>query len=167
MEAHDQLLPSWNDTPTRHAIVAFVEAATRSGGQGYIPPEERIAVFDNDGTLWCEKPMPIELGFILQRAGIEIETATDGVDALGRIRRGTYSGVILDIMLPGMNGFDLLRAVRADRSLDGLPVIVLTAKGQAIDRQMAEAIGATAFITKPFSNVDLVRRVTELTQQSG
>jgi phosphoserine phosphatase len=67
MEAHDHQLPSWNDTPTRRAIVAFVEAATRSGGQGYIPPEERIAVFDNDGTLWCEKPMPIELGFILQR----------------------------------------------------------------------------------------------------
>jgi DNA-binding response OmpR family regulator len=114
-----------------------------------------------------DEPSILEsLGFILQRAGIEIETVTDGLDALGRIRRGTYSGIILDIMLPGMNGFDLLRAVRADRSLDALPVIVLTAKGQAIDRQMAEAIGATAFITKPFSNADLVRRVSELTQPS-
>ncbi len=55
-------LPSWNDTGRTHAILEFVETAARE-----IPPEERVAVFDNDGTLWCEKPMPIELGFILQR----------------------------------------------------------------------------------------------------
>jgi hypothetical protein len=63
----DAPLPSWNDTPTREAIVRFVTAVTQEGGPGYVPPVERIAVFDNDGTLWCEKPMPIELGFILQR----------------------------------------------------------------------------------------------------
>jgi phosphoserine phosphatase len=54
-------LPSWRDTPTRQAIVSFAESL------GDVPDEERVAVFDNDGTLWCEKPMPIELGFILQR----------------------------------------------------------------------------------------------------
>ncbi len=59
-------LPSWNDTDARRTVVAFVEAATREG-DGYVPPEERVAVFDNDGTLWCEKPMPIELGFIIER----------------------------------------------------------------------------------------------------
>jgi phosphoglycolate phosphatase-like HAD superfamily hydrolase len=55
-------LASWRDTPTREAIVAFAEKAAQS-----VPPEERVAVFDNDGTLWCEKPMPVELGFILER----------------------------------------------------------------------------------------------------
>jgi phosphoserine phosphatase len=55
-------LASWNDGPTRQAIVEFAETAVRD-----VPPEERIAVFDNDGTLWCEKPMPVELGFILRR----------------------------------------------------------------------------------------------------
>jgi hypothetical protein len=60
-------LPSWNDTPTRQAIVRFVEEVTGDGRPGHVPPAERVAVFDNDGTLWCEKPMPIELGFILQR----------------------------------------------------------------------------------------------------
>ncbi len=59
-------LGSWRDTPTRRAIVEFVERVTDEGGAEYVPPE-RIAVFDNDGTLWCEKPMPIELGFILVR----------------------------------------------------------------------------------------------------
>ncbi len=60
-------LTSWHDTETRQAIVEFVERVTTEGGPDYVPPSERIAVFDNDGTLWCEKPMPIELGFILTR----------------------------------------------------------------------------------------------------
>ena len=60
-------LASWNDTPARAAIVEFVERVTTEGGPDYVPPAERVATFDNDGTLWCEKPMPIELGFILMR----------------------------------------------------------------------------------------------------
>ena len=60
-------LASWHDTDTRKAIVDFVERVTTEGGEGYVAPAERVAVFDNDGTLWCEKPMPIELGFILMR----------------------------------------------------------------------------------------------------
>ena len=60
-------LASWNDGATKAALVEFVERVTRAGGAGYVPPAERVAVFDNDGTLWCEKPMPIELGFILRR----------------------------------------------------------------------------------------------------
>ena len=55
-------LESWNDTPTKAAIVDFVESVAKD-----VPEDDRIAVFDNDGTLWCEKPMPIELGFILKR----------------------------------------------------------------------------------------------------
>jgi hypothetical protein len=60
-------LKSWNDTPTRQAIVEFVESVTREGSPHYLAVPDRVAVFDNDGTLWCEKPMPIELGFILLR----------------------------------------------------------------------------------------------------
>jgi len=60
-------LANWTDTPTRAAIVDFVGRVTTEGGPDYVPPSERIATFDNDGTLWCEKPMPIELGFILLR----------------------------------------------------------------------------------------------------
>lgn len=112
-----------------------------------------------------DEPSIVEsLEFILRRAGFEIDTVTDGAEALSRLRRNSYSGLILDIMLPGMNGFDVLRAVRADPALAGLPVIVLTAKGQANDRRAAEAIGATAFITKPFSNAEIVERVSQLTQ---
>lgn len=60
-------LSTWNDSPTREAIVDFVERVSTEGNADYLTPAERIAVFDNDGTLWCEKPMPIELGFILHR----------------------------------------------------------------------------------------------------
>jgi phosphoserine phosphatase len=61
------LLPSWQDTPTKQAILDFVAAVTDESGSTFVPPAERIAVFDNDGTLWCEKPMYIQLDFILQR----------------------------------------------------------------------------------------------------
>jgi phosphoserine phosphatase len=60
-------LDSWRDSASRRAIVDFVERVTTEGGPDFVPPAERIAVFDNDGTLWCEKPMPIELGFLLMR----------------------------------------------------------------------------------------------------
>ncbi len=64
--ASSKWLASWNDTATRLAIVEFVESVTRIDGPNYVPPQERVAVFDNDGTLWCEKPMPIQLDFILR-----------------------------------------------------------------------------------------------------
>jgi hypothetical protein len=59
-------LASWRDTAARRAILEFVAAATREGDEGWIPPPERVAVFDNDGTLWTEKPMPIQLDFIVR-----------------------------------------------------------------------------------------------------
>jgi phosphoglycolate phosphatase-like HAD superfamily hydrolase len=65
----EDLLRSWNDTATRQAIVAFVASVTEEGGAGFVPPAERVATFDNDGTLWAEKPLPIQLDFTLHRLG--------------------------------------------------------------------------------------------------
>ena len=62
-------LPSWNDTPTRQAIVDFVERVSTEGGPDFVPVEERIAVFDNDGTLWPEQPLVIQLDFTVHRFG--------------------------------------------------------------------------------------------------
>jgi phosphoserine phosphatase len=67
MATEEDLLASWNDTKTRQAIVDFVDTVTEEGGDGYVPAAERIATFDNDGTLWAEKPMPIQLDFTLRR----------------------------------------------------------------------------------------------------
>ena len=68
-----ELLASWNEGPARRAVTDFVARVTTTGSADYVSPESRVAVFDNDGTLWTEKPMPIELGFILQRLAAAAE----------------------------------------------------------------------------------------------
>jgi DNA-binding response OmpR family regulator len=111
-----------------------------------------------------DEPNIVEsLSYILQRADFDVECTTNGIDALDRLRRSRFSAIILDLMMPEMNGFEVLHAVRADRELASLPVIVLTAKGQARDRKIAEEGGASAFITKPFSNAEVVEEVRRLT----
>ncbi|MEA3439913.1 MAG: HAD family hydrolase [Chloroflexota bacterium] len=66
-------LPSWNDTPTKQAILDFVAAVSDENNPGYVLPAERIAVFDNDGTLWCEKPMYIQLDYVLRKLAAQAE----------------------------------------------------------------------------------------------
>ena len=63
----DDSLPSWNDGPAKRSLVEFVERVTKEGAPDFVPVAERIAVFDNDGTLWCEKPVPVQLFFALDR----------------------------------------------------------------------------------------------------
>src|SRR6266487_545684 len=74
-------LPSWNDTTPKKAIVAFVEKVTKEGSSDFVPPAERMAVFDNDGTLWPEDPMPFQVAFVLdelkRRAAKEPALAAD------------------------------------------------------------------------------------------
>lgn len=70
---HEGLLKSWNAGPTRQAIIAFVARVTLEDGPDYVPPAARIAVFDNDGCLWCEKPMPIQADFLLRRIAEQAE----------------------------------------------------------------------------------------------
>jgi phosphoglycolate phosphatase-like HAD superfamily hydrolase len=68
------MLPSWNDTPTRQTILKFVTAVTDESDPNYVPPAERIATFDNDGTLWCEKPMYIQLYLVLRKLALQAES---------------------------------------------------------------------------------------------
>jgi len=67
LQASDDPLPSWNDGLSKETIVAFVAAVTEKGGTDYVPPAERIAVFDNDGTLWSEQPAYFQLLFAIDR----------------------------------------------------------------------------------------------------
>ena len=87
-------LASWNDGAAKTAIVDFVERVTTEGGPDYVPPSERIAVFDNDGTLWCEKPMPIELGFILARLA-EMAEADEVAAGEAAVEGGVRAGLRL------------------------------------------------------------------------
>ncbi|MEW4570669.1 HAD family hydrolase [Tautonia sp. JC769] len=69
----DDPLPSWDDGPSRGAIVAFVEAVTTEGSPDFVTPGDRIAVFDNDGTLWCERPVYVQAAFIADRVAAMVE----------------------------------------------------------------------------------------------
>ena len=66
-QAQNDPLPSWNDGATKQAITEFVARVTRQGSPDFVPPAERIATFDNDGTLWVEHPMYVQLAFALDR----------------------------------------------------------------------------------------------------
>lgn len=107
-----------------------------------------------------DEPNIVEsLTFILQRAGYEVAAVLDGEAAVRRLRSDPPDIMILDIMLPKMNGFEVLKLIKTDPVLKSLPVVILTAKGQAHDRELAEQIGADAFVTKPFSNRDLIQQI--------
>jgi len=101
--------------------------------------------------------------FILSRDGFAVDTHSDGSTALQAIRRRGPDMVILDVMLPNRSGFDILRELRADPETESLPVLMLTARGQKKDREMAERYGASRYMTKPFSNSDVLSSVRELT----
>jgi DNA-binding response OmpR family regulator len=103
------------------------------------------------------------LSFILGRAGHEVSSVGDGEAALLCLRADPAPQLlILDVMLPRRNGFEVLKAMRADAGLHRCPVIMLSAKTQAHDRALALELGAAAYVTKPFSNRELVDLVAQL-----
>jgi DNA-binding response OmpR family regulator len=103
------------------------------------------------------------LTFVLEREGYAVAAAVDGEAAIEHLRRDPPDLLILDVMLPRLNGFEVLETIRADAKLKDLPVIVLTAKGQTQDRRTAEELGIDEFMTKPFSNRDVVATVRRVT----
>ena len=110
-----------------------------------------------------DEPSILEsLDFILRRAGFSIASVTDGDAALAAVRRERPRMLVLDVMLPKRSGFDVLKQLRADETTRDLPIMVLTAKGQAQDRRIAEELGASSFVTKPYANADVVGAVKRL-----
>jgi hypothetical protein len=91
-------LPSWNDTTPKKALIAFVERVTRDGGDGYVPPNERIAVFDNDGTLWPENPMPFQLAFSIDELKRQLPDHPEWKDdtAIQSALKGDMSALLAD-----------------------------------------------------------------------
>ncbi len=92
-----------------------------------------------------------------------VESCLDGAQALDRLRGGeTVDIILLDIMMPGMDGLEVLAAIRELPAYRQTPVIMLTAKGQQTDRSHATALGASDFLTKPFSPKKLLARIEDL-----
>lgn len=94
--------------------------------------------------------------FILRRAGWSVTVEPSGTAALAHIGALRPAAVILDMMLPGRSGLEILNDMRADPGLAAMPVLMLTARGQGRDREAAAAAGANAFLAKPFANADVV-----------
>lgn len=116
----------------------------------------RILLIEDEGNILEA------ITFILSRAGWEVQGHGNGATALDAVRRVTPDLVVLDVMLPGRSGLEILRDLRADAATADLPVLMLTARGQAKDRETALELGATAYLTKPFSNADLVATIDRL-----
>ncbi len=102
------------------------------------------------------------LRFILSRNGWQVDVSADGQRAMKEMQSAPPDLLILDVMLPGLSGFDVLRSVRAGEGTRDLPVLMLTAKGQGADRAEAERLGATRFMTKPFANAEVIAAVEDM-----
>lgn len=104
-----------------------------------------------------DEPNIIEaVSFILARDGWEVKTHANGHDAMDAVRARAPDLIILDVMLPGKSGYDILEEIRADAGFARTPVLMLTARGQEKDKEAAERAGADQYMIKPFSNADLL-----------
>jgi DNA-binding response OmpR family regulator len=109
-----------------------------------------------------EPNIVISLEFLMKREGYRVSVARDGNAALDTIRRERPDLVLLDVMMPGKGGFEVCQAVRADDTLAGVKILMLSAKGRDTDLAKGTALGADAYMTKPFSTRELADKVREL-----
>lgn len=107
------------------------------------------------------------ISFILGRAGWDVRGHGKGGDALEEIARLSPDMLVLDVMLPGRSGFEILADLRARPETQDLPVLMLTAKGQAKDRDQAITLGANGFLTKPFANTELLDVITAMRKSAA
>ncbi|AZV77791.1 response regulator [Parasedimentitalea marina] len=115
-----------------------------------------------------DEPNIIEaIRFLLTREGWTVEAHADGSDAVEVIKAANPDLVILDLMLPGKSGMEIIKDLRDEEALRNLPVLMLTARGQARDRDMAEKAGVSRFMTKPFSNTEVLAAVRDLHAQAN
>jgi phosphate regulon transcriptional regulator PhoB len=119
-----------------------------------------ILVVDDEADL-------LELvSYNLRKEGFIVDTASDGEKALAQIKKVSYALLILDLMLPGIQGMELCRIVRNDPKTARMPIIMLTAKGEEVDRVLGLEMGADDYMTKPFSPRELIARVKAVLRRS-
>ena len=109
-----------------------------------------------------EPNIVVSLEFMMKREGYEVVVARDGREALEAIRRERPRLVLLDAMMPGMSGFDVCEAVRADPEVRDTRILMLTAKGRETDVARGVGAGADAYVTKPFSTRELAQKVRDM-----
>jgi DNA-binding response OmpR family regulator len=106
-----------------------------------------------------EQNIVISLEFLMKREGFEVLIANDGEEAISRIRAELPDLVLLDVMMPKKSGFEVCQEIKSDPALQGVRILMLTAKGRDTEVAKGLALGADAYMTKPFSTRELVERV--------
>ena len=106
-----------------------------------------------------EPNIVLSLEILLRRAGYETASTGDGEEAMELIRRTRPDVVLLDIMLPKQNGYEVCRSVKSEPTLSSIPIIMLTAKGQEVEILKGLELGASAYIAKPFGNAEVLEAV--------
>ncbi|TVR63471.1 MAG: response regulator [Candidatus Competibacteraceae bacterium] len=109
-----------------------------------------------------EPNIVLSLEFLMKQAGFQVRTAADGEAALAAIAAEAPDLILLDVMMPRKNGYEVCQAVRANPDWKAVRIIMLTAKGREVEREKGLALGADDYITKPFSTQEVVERVREL-----
>jgi DNA-binding response OmpR family regulator len=117
---------------------------------------KRILIVDDEPNI------VVSLEYLMRREGFETAVAGDGETALAAVTKLPPDLLILDVMLPAMNGFEVCRRLRADPRLAGLKILMLTAKGRDTEVAKGLGLGADAYVTKPFSTKDLVVQIKQL-----
>ena len=113
-----------------------------------------------------EEPIVECLSFLTEKEGYDVRVATDGQTAISMIARDAPDMVLLDVMMPGCDGFEVVRAVRSDANTKLIPIMMLTAKTREVDRRKGLELGVDDFVTKPFSTRDVVSRVRALLERA-
>jgi phosphate regulon transcriptional regulator PhoB len=115
-----------------------------------------------------DEPDLVELiAYNLKKEGFDVSSAPDGEEALNKIRKETFDLVLLDLMMPGIQGMELCRILRKDPKTENLPIIMVTAKGEEVDRLLGFEIGADDYLPKPFSPRELAARVKAVLRRSS
>lgn len=109
-----------------------------------------------------EPNIVISLEYLLKKEGFEVTVATDGEAALQQAGEFQPDLILLDVMMPKKSGFEVCEALRADPASAGIKIVMLTAKGRETEVTKGLALGANAYITKPFSTKDLVAKIKSL-----
>lgn len=109
-----------------------------------------------------EPNIVLSLEFLMKQAGFQVRTASDGEAALAAIAAEPPDLLLLDVMMPRKNGYEVCQAIRANPDWQKIRIIMLTAKGREVEREKGLALGADDYITKPFSTQEVVERVREL-----
>ena len=108
-----------------------------------------------------EKDLIETLKYRLEDAGYIVLVALDGLEGLEKAKEFVPDIILLDIMMPRMDGYQACRALKHDSGTKHIPVVILTAKGQEIDKQKAKEAGADGYIVKPFEGKDLIKKLNE------